>query len=91
MLPRSYADFPALDFKDLYKAKGGQGEELDPRFVDGEKESYRSKMSSQVHREGLLYLIEPRPCSCAPALAVLLLAEMYFFKALEESKLFKSL
>lgn len=65
MLPRSYPDFSALDLKDLYKAKGGQGEELDPHFVDGEKESYRRKMSSQAHHEGPLYLMKPQPCSCA--------------------------
>ena len=54
MLPRFYLAFSALDLKDLYKARGGQGEELDSHFADGETEAHRSKMSSQVHPEGPL-------------------------------------
>lgn len=65
MLPRFYLAFSALDLKDLYKAKGGQGEEPDPNFADGETEAYRSKMSSQVHLENPLQLMKPQPCSCA--------------------------
>jgi len=37
MLPRFYLVFSALDLNDLYKARGGQGQESDSHFADGKQ------------------------------------------------------
>lgn len=53
-LSRFYVEVSAPELKDLYKARG---EEPGPHFTQGKTEAYRSKMSSQVHPEGLLQLM----------------------------------